>query len=119
MPKTKAKSSGTGNLTRSKKSKAIRERALLLGDTVRQLRLGRDWSQTDLAHQAGLSRQLLSLIENGNANCTYETLIRLFTAFNLNCHLLLLPLDAPESLRGEVTDFIDKALKRKAVVAAA
>ncbi len=53
-----------------------------IGTTTRALRLQRGRSQTDLAVRAGLSRQLLSLIENGNGNCTLDTLVRLFSAFD-------------------------------------
>jgi transcriptional regulator with XRE-family HTH domain len=48
--------------------------AKALAHTVRRLRLGRGWTQDELAAKVGVEQMAISLIENARANPTLATL---------------------------------------------
>ncbi|GGL89594.1 helix-turn-helix transcriptional regulator [Micromonospora yangpuensis] len=51
--------------------------AVELGDEVRQLRLRRGWSQTQLAHAAGMTQSTVARFEAGGTVPTLPVLLRL------------------------------------------
>lgn len=60
------------------------ERAILsaFGKRVRAAREARDWSQEDLAHEAGLDRTYVGGVERGERNVALLNLNRLAAALN-------------------------------------
>lgn len=46
----------------------------ILGERIRNLRKNRNWSQEDLAHQAGITRSFLGEVERGERNPKTTTL---------------------------------------------
>ena len=52
----------------------------LIGSRVRQHRTGRNWTLDQLAAQSGVSRRMLSSIEQGSANPSIATLLRISDA---------------------------------------
>lgn len=48
-----------------------------LGARIRQLRVGRNWTQEDLAGECGLDRSYVSGLEVGRRNPTYLNLLRI------------------------------------------
>ncbi len=61
-----------------------------LGDNLRRERLGRHWSQDELAVASGVSKAMLSQIESGKVNPTIGTLWKIAHALNVDLNLLLL-----------------------------
>ena len=66
-----------------------------LARNLRNLRLGRDWSQEELAARSGLDRTYVSGVERGVRNPTVEVLDRLARALGVTI--------------GALTDSLDKA----------
>ena len=64
----------------------VRER---LGRNMRRLRQERDWSQEDLAHEAGLHRTYVSDLERVARNPTITVVDRLAQAFGVPIGQLL------------------------------
>ena len=60
-----------------------------VGRNVRRYRLKKDWSQEELAHQAGLQQSYLSNIENGIRNPTVKVLQKLADALGVKPAALL------------------------------
>lgn len=56
------------------------ELARLIGDRVRQHRAGRGWTLDDLARRSGVSKRMLVNIEQGSANPSIATLLRISDA---------------------------------------
>jgi transcriptional regulator with XRE-family HTH domain len=52
----------------------------LIGSRVRQHRTGRGWTLDDLARRSGVSKRMLSSIEQGSANPSIATLLRISDA---------------------------------------
>lgn len=55
-----------------------------LGSRLRQIRLGRNLSQTRLAEEAGVGRVTLQRIEEGSTGASLPSLIRILRALNLS-----------------------------------
>jgi len=58
-----------------------------LGQAVRSARLRRGLSQQELADRAGLSRQWLVQLEQGKTNPTWDLVLRLMSALDLQMRL--------------------------------
>lgn len=82
------KTFGTGRRTRFVSSNPEKH-IEWLGLQVQALRIERGWTQSVLAEKTGLSRQLLSLIENGKGNCTLATIVALAHAFDRSLFIVL------------------------------
>jgi transcriptional regulator with XRE-family HTH domain len=54
------------------------------GEAVRELRMKRDATQEEVAADAGITPQTLSLIERGQANPTWDTARKLATALGVS-----------------------------------
>lgn len=54
-----------------------------LGDRIRNLRSGRDWSQEELADHANISRSFMGEIERGQASATIESLEKITNALEI------------------------------------
>jgi transcriptional regulator with XRE-family HTH domain len=63
-------------------------RARLSGN-MRRLRQLKDWSQEELAHEAGLHRTYISDLERGARNPTIEVVEKIAVALSVNCGDLL------------------------------
>ena len=69
-----------------------------IGCRIRDLRLARGWSQSDLARRTGLaSRSVVSFYELGDRYPSYETLLRLADVFDVTTDYLLRGNDGRES----------------------
>lgn len=65
------------------------EPASHLGKNVRALRLARDWTQEDLAHESGLAVVQVSRVERGVREVRLTTLLRLISALGVTPNDLL------------------------------
>jgi transcriptional regulator with XRE-family HTH domain len=54
------------------------------GETLRELRMAKGWSQETLAFEAGLDRTYISLLERGQRSPTITTLYSLAAALGLS-----------------------------------
>lgn len=54
-----------------------------LGRRVRALRIDRNWSQEELAHQSGLARSFTGAIERGEKDVCLATLVKLANTFGI------------------------------------
>jgi transcriptional regulator with XRE-family HTH domain len=89
-----------------------------LAKNIKLFRNRRNWSQADLAEQAGLSVVYLSDIERGNKWPYLDTMIKLATAFKIEVYELLKPENTPipdassvlTAYSCEVTDIVKKTL---------
>ncbi len=70
------------------------ELAYFLAENVKRLRKNISWSQEELAHQAGIDRSYMGMIENAKSNCTLEMLERIAGALQVEPIRLL---ENPES----------------------
>lgn len=66
-----------------------------LGATVREARLARGWSQSELATRAEVSRSWLARVESGHRRAELEPLLRLIATVGLTVQLSPTD-DAPE-----------------------
>jgi transcriptional regulator with XRE-family HTH domain len=73
----------------------------IFGRNVRHARLAARISQGDLAQQAGLKQQYVSLIESGRQNVTIDTAVRLAAALRLELWTMLTANDATTEWDGE------------------
>lgn len=64
---------------------------LNLGERVRELRKGRNWTLEQAATQAGLARSTLSKIENGQMSPTYDALKKLAEGLQISVPQLFTP----------------------------
>ena len=60
-----------------------------VGHNVRRYRLKKNWSQEELAHQAGLQQSYVSNIENGTRNPTVKVIKKLADALGVKPAALL------------------------------
>jgi HTH-type transcriptional regulator/antitoxin HipB len=58
-----------------------------LGRLIQQFRKARGWSQTDLAHQAGLRQEMVSKIEAGQPGSRVASIFDLLAALDLEMTL--------------------------------
>lgn len=58
-----------------------------LGQVVRAARTRNGWSQQDLADRAGLSRQSMVALEQGESNPRWDTVLRLLSALGMELDL--------------------------------
>lgn len=70
----------------------------LIGDRVRQHRTGRGWTLDELARRSGVSKRMLSSIEQGSANPSIATLLRVSDALGAGLPGLVEP-DRPAVVR--------------------
>lgn len=63
---------------------AAQSRENLLGEILRRARLTAGLTQEALAHAAGIDRTYVSMLENGKASPTLETLFRLCEALGVS-----------------------------------
>lgn len=56
------------------------------GETVRELRLRKGWSQEELAAQSGLHRTYIGSVERGERNITLESADRIAKALESTLH---------------------------------
>jgi transcriptional regulator with XRE-family HTH domain len=54
-----------------------------LGKRVRELRVKKNWSQEDLAHESGLARSFTGAIERGEKDLRLTTLVKLSNTFKI------------------------------------
>jgi len=54
-----------------------------IGNSIRRVRKGRQWSQQELASRVGTRQETISLIENGNPATKVETLLAVLAALDL------------------------------------
>lgn len=55
-----------------------------IGDAIRKARTARDWTQQELAHEAGVAPAYVSMVESGErTNTTMKTLDKLLAALEL------------------------------------
>ena len=60
-----------------------------IGERVKYLRVLRGLSQLDLAVNCGYEKTTISRIENGRANITLKTILKLSNGLEIEPHLLL------------------------------
>lgn len=77
------------------------DRGLLprIGERVRARRHARGWTLDDLAAQSGVSRRMLVNVEQGTANASIATLLRLSEALGVGLPALVAPDEDGERLR--------------------
>jgi transcriptional regulator with XRE-family HTH domain len=84
------------------------------GEWIAREREKRGWSQADLARYAGLHRQSLYKIENGEASPAVETFIALATALDISPNVLfrkaglLPPIDENDAWADDMTNRMSK-----------
>jgi len=54
-----------------------------VGKIIKEARDKKDWSQKELAHRAHVSQQLISFMERGSLNFSFETLMKVASALDL------------------------------------
>ncbi|MFC3274930.1 helix-turn-helix domain-containing protein [Agromyces mediolanus] len=89
-----------------------------IGPVVRQRRRSRGITQSELAAQAGTTRQLISRIENGARDVNGRILLAVLDALELNVELKparTVPLDAPILRKSILTDELVAALRSPGV----
>jgi HTH-type transcriptional regulator / antitoxin HipB len=72
---------------RKRKPKPVAPEAEAIGATIRKARKGKGWSQKELAKNANVSQQLISFVETGRNNFSFETLKKISTALNLKIEI--------------------------------
>jgi transcriptional regulator with XRE-family HTH domain len=72
----------------------------IVGERVRARRRSRGWTLDDLAERSGVSRRMLVNVEQGSANASIATLLRLSEALGMGLPELVAP--SPEGSRVEV-----------------
>ncbi len=70
-----------------------------MGETVRELRTARRWSQTHLANLLGVSQAHLSLVERGLASLTAEVFLRALRTFNVGVDRFDVVVDQEDGLQ--------------------
>lgn len=70
-----------------------RDKKLLksLGERIRELRISKNLTQTDLAFKAGLEQYHVSKIENGTNSASITTLSHIAEALEVSLHELFAP----------------------------
>jgi transcriptional regulator with XRE-family HTH domain len=64
-------------------------RQIAFGDRVRRYRRRLEWSQEDLAHEAGINRTYIASLEAGQRNPSLDLMARLATALGVDLGELL------------------------------
>ncbi len=77
-----------GSMARSDDETAI---VRVVAENVRALRKAAEWSQEDLAHEAGLDRTYISQVERRQRNLTIGVLARIAAALGTTPDRLLVP----------------------------
>jgi len=82
---------------------ATRSRLRTLGNWIKVLRTGREWTQEALAHEAGLNPRMVGIIERGERDWGISHLWPLAAAFQVELSYLLSPDERaiPPNPRGE------------------
>lgn len=82
-----------------------------LGETIKDLRVKKGWTQDDLAEKTGISKRQISNIENG-ANTSVENVRRFAAAFGVQSGAMMaeVPLLSPESVRLPIVDLSPAAM---------
>lgn len=62
--------------------------AVIFSDTIKNLRLSRRLSQTELAKQLGVTRSMISAYESGIRSPSHETLVRIAHEFDVSMDYL-------------------------------
>ncbi len=70
---------------------ATRSRLRTLGNWIKVLRTGREWTQEALAHEAGLNPRMIGIIERGERDWGVSHLWPLAAAFQVEFGYLLAP----------------------------
>ncbi len=70
---------------------ATRSRLRTLGNWIKVLRTGREWTQEALAHEAGLNPRMIGIIERGERDWGISHIWPLATAFQVELGYLLSP----------------------------
>jgi DNA-binding XRE family transcriptional regulator len=70
---------------------ATRSRLRTLGNWIKVLRTGREWTQEALAHEAGLNPRMVGIIERGERDWGISHLWPLAAAFQVELSYLLSP----------------------------
>ncbi len=65
------------------------KRQLIFGQHIKQLREKKDLSQDDIAARCRITKSSLSVIENGNRNFSFTTLLALAKALEVEPKILL------------------------------
>ncbi|MCB0731327.1 MAG: helix-turn-helix transcriptional regulator [Ignavibacteriae bacterium] len=79
-----------------------------IGRNLLIVRKAQNVSHLELVKQSGLTRPIISTIENGSANPTFESLIKLSSSLNVNLEMLLLSKTKFEILKKELFSCFEK-----------
>lgn len=60
-----------------------------MGHAVRELRLGKGWSQEKLSFESGLHRTYIGAVERGEKNLTVKNLARIANALGVTASIVL------------------------------
>jgi transcriptional regulator with XRE-family HTH domain len=71
----------------------------ILGDRIREVRGGRDWSQEELADRANISRSFMGEIERGESSATVDSLEKITNALEITLEDLFRNLQPPVNSR--------------------
>jgi transcriptional regulator with XRE-family HTH domain len=66
----------------------------ILGERIRQMRKGKNWTQEDLAHESEIDRSYIGGVERGERNLSFDKLCQIARA--LNCDIAALTKDLPQ-----------------------
>jgi transcriptional regulator with XRE-family HTH domain len=61
------------------------------GERLRELREAREWTQTELAEKAGLTRDGVAHLEQGRRKPSWETVLALAAALGVSCEAFTTP----------------------------
>ena len=78
--------------------------AYMIPDNIRKLRKKNHMSQDELAEKLGVSRQSVSLWENGQTQPTIENIIALAKVFDVSSDEILMETDAADNTADNTTD---------------
>ncbi len=67
----------------------MNDESVRLGINLRKVRMVKEKSQTDIAHNLGVSRGFISMIENGKTNPTLTTISKLAKSVGVSIDELL------------------------------
>ena len=67
---------------------------VVFGKLLRALREAKGYSQEELGHQAGLTRNYISLLELGQKSPTLRTMVKLAKCFGISVSTLMAEFDA-------------------------
>lgn len=84
----------------------------LYGDNIKKIRLSKNLSQDILSEKADISPGFLSEIENHKKTGTFETLVKLAEALNVEPYELLLPQNEIVNIDSRKTKQLMKQLRK-------